>query len=96
MAVIVKPLITEKSNILSEKLNQYVFIVELNATKPEIISEVEKMYGVDVEGISTLVVRGKRRMRYTKGGMVTGKKSNYKKAIITLKDGQEIDFFESV
>jgi len=96
MAVIVKPLITEKSNILSEKLNQYAFIVELNATKPEIITEVEKMYGVDVEGISTMVVRGKRRMRYTKSGMVTGKKSNYKKAIITLKDGQEIDFFESV
>lgn len=96
MPVIVKPLITEKSNILSEKLNQYVFIVELNATKPEISSEVEKMYGVEVEGISTMVVRGKRRMRFTKGGMANGKKSNYKKAIITLKEGQEIDFFESV
>jgi len=96
MPVIVKPLITEKSNILSDKLNQYVFIADLDATKPEIISEIEKMYGVDVEGISTMVVRGKRRMRFTKGGTVNGKKSNFKKAIITLKKDQEIDFFESI
>jgi len=96
MGAIVKPLITEKSNILAERLNQYAFIVDLNATKPEIKVEIEKLYGVDVTGVSTMVYRGKRRTRFTKSGVANGKKSNFKKAIITLKEDQEIDFFESV
>jgi large subunit ribosomal protein L23 len=96
MAVVVKPLITEKSNMLAENLNQYAFIVDLNATKPEIIKEVEEMYGVEVTGISTMVYRGKRKVRFTKSGVQSGKKSNFKKAIISIKEGQEIDFFESV
>jgi large subunit ribosomal protein L23 len=68
MAVVVKPLITEKSTQLSEKLNQYVFIVDKKATKPQIIAEIEDMYGVNVEGISTMLYRGKKKVRYTKSG----------------------------
>jgi large subunit ribosomal protein L23 len=96
MGAIVKPLITEKSNMLAENLNQYAFIVDLNATKPEIIADVEAMYGVEVTGISTMVYRGKRKFRWTKSGAQNGKKSNFKKAIISVKEGQEIDFYESV
>lgn len=96
MAVIVKPLITEKSNQLSEKLNQYAFVVEVDATKPQIINEIQKLYNVEVEGISTMVYRGKRRLRYTKTGLARGKKSNFKKAIVTLKSDQQIDFYESI
>jgi large subunit ribosomal protein L23 len=96
MSVIVKPLITEKTNQLSERLNQYAFVVEVKASKPEIIAEVEKLYNVEVDGISTMLCRGKRRTRFSKGGVIKGKKSNFKKAIITLKNGAEIDFFENV
>lgn len=96
MAVIVKPLITEKSNKLSERLNQYVFIVDKDASKPQIIKEVEAMYGVEVNNISTMLYRGKRKFRFTKSGSVSGKKSNFKKAVVSLKDDQTIDFFESV
>jgi large subunit ribosomal protein L23 len=96
MGAIVKPLITEKSNMLAENLNQYAFIVDLNATKPEIIADVEAMYGVEVTGISTMVYRGKRKFRWIKSGAQNGKKSNFKKAIISVKEGQEIDFYESV
>jgi large subunit ribosomal protein L23 len=96
MGAIVKPLITEKSNMLAENLNQYAFIVDLNATKPEIIADVEAMYGVEVTGISMMVYRGKRKFRWTKSGAQNGKKSNFKKAIISVKEGQEIDFYESV
>jgi large subunit ribosomal protein L23 len=96
MGAVVKPLITEKSNMLAEKHNQYAFVVDLNATKPEIIKDVEEMYGVEVTGISTMVYRGKRKFRFTKSGAQNGKKSNFKKAIISIKEDQEIDFFESV
>lgn len=96
MGVVVKPLITEKSNMLAEKLNQYAFIVDVKASKPEIISEIQEMYGVEVTDISTMVYRGKRKFRFTKSGVQNGKKSNFKKAIVSLKEDQEIDFFESV
>ncbi|MFT4521714.1 MAG: large subunit ribosomal protein L23 [Bacteroidia bacterium] len=96
MAVIVKPLITEKSNTASEKLNKFVFIVDVDATKPEIVSEVEKMYGVEVTRVNTMVYRGKRKFRLTKTGAINGKKSNFKKAVVSLKDDQSIDFFESI
>lgn len=96
MAVIVKPLITEKSNKLAESLKQYVFVVDKDASKPQIIKEVEAMYGVEVKDISTMLYRGKRKARFTKSGVVSGKKSNFKKAVVSLKNDQTIDFFESV
>ena len=96
MGVIVKPVITEKSNKLSENLNQYVFIVDKDSTKPQIIEEVQTMYGVEVVNISTMIYRGKRKFRFTKSGAVNGKKSNFKKAVVSLKEDQTIDFFESV
>ncbi|MEL6193950.1 MAG: 50S ribosomal protein L23 [Bacteroidota bacterium] len=98
MSVLKKPIITEKLTLLQERKNlpQYGFMVDLKATKQEIAKEVERVYEVEVESVNTLIVRGKRRMRYTKKGIVKGKSSNYKKAIVTLKDGNEIDFYKHI
>ncbi len=96
MAVLVKPLITEKMSLLSENKGQYGFRVALTATKPEIKAEIEKMYSVEVAKIRTLVVAGKRKTRFTKSGVSNGKTNNYKKAIVSLKDGQSIDFYENI
>ena len=96
MGVIKKPLITEKSQRLSENLNQYSFLVETHATKDEIIAEVQKIYGVDVTGISTMRYNGKRKARMSKSGMIIGRKNAFKKAIVTINEDQVIDFFESI
>ena len=96
MEILVKPLITEKMSLLSENKGQYGFRVALTATKPEIKAEIEKMYSVEVAKIRTLVVAGKRKTRFTKSGVSNGKTNNYKKAIVSLKDGQSIDFYENI
>lgn len=96
MAILVKPLITEKMSLLTESKEQYGFRVALTATKPEIKAEIEKMYGVEVVKLRTLVVAGKRKTRFTKSGVSNGKKSNYKKAIVSLAEGQSIDFYENI
>ena len=96
MGVIRKPLITEKSQKISENLNQYSFLVEPTATKTEIIDEVQQIYGVDVKGISTMRYNGKRKARMSKSGVVIGRKNAFKKAIVTINEDQVIDFFESI
>jgi large subunit ribosomal protein L23 len=85
---IVRPLLTERSTILKESFNQYVFEAGLNATKPDIKRAIEELFKVNVERVRTMVVRGKYR-RFGKGG---GMRSDWKKAIVTLKEGQKIDF----
>ncbi|MCI4667911.1 MAG: 50S ribosomal protein L23 [Bacteroidia bacterium] len=97
MTILKRPIITEKTSLQQERgLNKYGFEVDLQATKEEIKGEVEQMYEVEVESVNTLVVRGKRRQRFTKKGVIKGKSSNYKKAIVTLKDGHEIDFYKHI
>ena len=96
MGVLVKPLITEKASLLGEKHNQYGFVVDLKATKPEIKDAIEKMYNVEVDKIRTWVVQGKRKSRFTKSGVVNGKTSNFKKAMVSLKNDATIDFYESI
>jgi large subunit ribosomal protein L23 len=96
MSILKKPLITEKSTRLGEKLNQFGFVVAKDATKPEIKSAVEKMYGVNVVNISTAVYAGKSKSRLTKKGYFTGRRASYKKAFVTLKEGQKIDFFANI
>jgi large subunit ribosomal protein L23 len=96
MSVLKKPLITEKSTQLSEKLGQYSFIVEKTATKPEIKTAVEKMYDVQVTGVSTTIYAGKTKSRFTKRGQFSGRRPSLKKAIITVKEGQTIDFFANI
>jgi len=96
MSVLVKPLITEKMSYLTEKREQYGFVVKPKASKPEIKAAIEAMYGVEVERINTLIVAGKRKSRFTKSGVINGKKSNFKKAIVQLKEGQSIDFYSNI
>lgn len=96
MSVLKKPLITEKFNRLSEKLNQFAFVVDKDATKPEIASAIEKLYQVNVTGISTMKYAGKSKSRFTKRGFFSGRKPGFKKAIVTLQEGQKIDFFQNV
>lgn len=96
MDILKKPLITEKSTRLSEKLNQYGFVVDKNATKPEIKKAIEKLYDVSVVDISTAVYAGKSKSRFTKKGLFSGRKASFKKAFVTLKEGQKIDFFANV
>lgn len=96
MGVLVKPLITEKMSLLGERAGQYGFVCDVKATKSEIKAEIESLYSVEVDKIRTLVVAGKRKMRFTKSGVSNGRTSNYKKAIVSLKDGQTIDFYESI
>jgi large subunit ribosomal protein L23 len=95
MSVLKKPLVTEKVSAMNEK-GRYGFIVDINANKVEIKKAVEKQYGVNVLSVNTMNVMGKLRTRYTKAGVLAGRKPNYKKAIITLAEGEVIDFYSNV
>ncbi|MDR1654095.1 MAG: 50S ribosomal protein L23 [Prevotellaceae bacterium] len=89
----------EKSKPTKNQLGsrrRYAFRVLRNANKIEIQKAVEEMYEVTVEEVNTLIVAPKRRSRYTKSGMVKGATSAYKKAIVTLKEGDIIDFYSNI
>ena len=94
--VLIKPIISEKSETLSGDLNQYSFMVAKKANKIEIRNAVESMYSVNVSSVNTLVMPGKSKTRNTKSGVLQGRISSYKKAIVTLADGEEIDFFGDI
>ncbi len=96
MSVLVKPIITEKMTALGEKLNHFGFVVNGDANKLEIAKAIEEMYGITVESVRTMNVAAKARSRNTKAGLVTGRKSGYKKAIVSLADGETIDFFSEI
>jgi len=97
MAFIIKPLVTEKMTKITEKKpNRYGFVVRPEANKLEIKHEVESMYNVTVEDVNTMRYAGKRSQRYTKAGLIKGHKSAFKKAIVTLKEGEEIDFYSNI
>ena len=87
---IIRPFLTERSTILKEKFNQYVFEVKLDATKPLIKKAVSALFKVEVDSVRTMIVRGKFR-RFGKGGNY---RSDWKKAIVTLAKGQKIDIAE--
>jgi len=95
MSVLKKPLITEKVSTLNES-GKYGFIVDKNANKVEIKKEVEKMYGVTVESVNTMRYQGKQKSRYTKSKVVSGRTAGYKKAIVTVADGEVIDFYSGI
>ena len=96
MGVIVKPVITEKITEKGEKLNQFGFIVESKANKLQIKSEVEDLYGVQVLSVNTMKYSGKNKSRFTKTGLIAGKTKAFKKAIVTLAEGETIDFFSNI
>ena len=96
MEVLRKPLLTEKVAQLTEKLNRYAFIVDPRANKIQIKAAIEKMYGVNITDVNTMRYVGKLKTRNTKAGAVSGRSAAYKKAIITLKDGEVIDFYSNI
>lgn len=96
MAFIIKPLISEKMTGISEKLNQFGFIVRPEANKLQIKAEVEALYNVNVVSVNTIKYAGKNKSRYTKAGLVQGRTNAYKKAIVTLKEGETIDFYSNI
>ncbi len=97
MEVLIKPLITEKMTAVTEKYpTRYGFIVNKAATKSQIRHAVEEMYGVTVSSVNTMVYLGKRKTRFTRTGVQSGRKNSFKKAIITLSEGQTIDFYSNI
>ena len=96
MEILVKPLVTEKMTDQAERFNRYGFVVDRRATKPQIKKAVETLYNVSVDTVNTMVYGGKMKSRYTKGGVITGKTASYKKAIVTLVEGDSIDFYSNI
>jgi large subunit ribosomal protein L23 len=96
MEILQKPILTEKASALTEKSNRFTFRVDHRANKLQIKAAIEKMYGVNIVALNTMVVDGKAKSRNTKGGLVSGRSPKYKKAIVTLKDGETIDYYANI
>ncbi len=94
--ILIKPIISEKAEQLSESRNQYSFVVNRKANKVEIRKAVEQFYNVTVQSVNTMIVPGKNKTRTTRSGMLRGRVPGYKKAVVTLAPGEEIDFYGEV
>jgi len=96
MDILVKPIVTEKMTQQGEDLNRYGFIVSRIANKIQIKSAIEEMYDVTVESVNTMRYSGKRKSRFTKSGVIEGRSNSFKKAIVTLVEGEQIDFYSNI
>lgn len=96
MGIIIKPIVTEKLTAQGEKLNRYGFVVDRNSNKIQIKAAVEQMYNVVVEDVNTANYHGKRKSRYTKTGIAKGRTNHFKKAYVTLKGDDKIDFYSNI
>jgi len=96
MEILIKPIITEKMTSLAEKLNRYGFVVDRKANKVQIKQAIEAMYGVTVKSVNTQQYVGKVKTRNTTRGMAIGRVNRSKKAMVTLKSGDVIDFYSSI
>jgi large subunit ribosomal protein L23 len=94
--VLIKPILTEKANGQQEKLKRYAFKVNRRANKLEIKKAVEDFYGVAVVDVNTLVAPGKNKTRFTKAGYIKGVRPAYKKALVTLAEGDTIDLYANI
>ncbi len=96
MDILIKPVVTEKMERLTEKVSQYGFIVDKRANKLQIKKAIEELYGVTVNSVNTMRYAGKVKSRYTRTGALVGRTNSYKKAIVTLKEGDKIDFYSNI
>ena len=97
MGIIIKPIITEKMTAVTEKFpNRYGFIVNRNANKIQIKSAIKEFYGKEAVSVNTMNYLGKSKSRFTKGGFISGKENSFKKAIVTLAEGETIDFYSNI
>jgi large subunit ribosomal protein L23 len=94
--VLIKPILTEKANGQQDKLRRYAFRVSKSANKLEIKKAVEGFYGVTVTNVNTAVVPAKNKSRFTKAGVISGRKPGYKKAFITVAEGETIDLYANI
>lgn len=94
--VLIKPILSEKANKQSEKMNRYTFVVARKANKLEIKKAVESFYNVQVEEVNTMVMPSKLKAKYTKAGFIVGRKPAKKKAIVTIAEGETIDLYTTV
>lgn len=93
--VLIKPILSEKANKQTEKMNRYSFVVDRKANKLEIKKAIESFYGVTVDSVNTIVVPSKAKAKYTKAGFIVGRKPAKKKAIVTIAKGESIDLYGS-
>ena len=96
MNILIKPVITEKMTADAENLNRFGFVVDRSANKIQIKKAVEETYDVTVESVRTMVCIGKKRNRGTKSGFISGRTKTFKKAIVTLSEGDTIDFYSNI
>lgn len=96
MGILIKPIVTEKMTVQGEKLNRYAFEVDRVANKLEIKAAVEEMYGVKVLDVNTINYHGKKKSRFTKAGLLSGRANHYKKAYVTLAGEDKIDFYSNI
>jgi large subunit ribosomal protein L23 len=94
--VLVKPILSEKANAQQDKLRRYAFKVARKSNKLEIKKAIEEFYGVTVTNVNTAVIPGKNKTRYTKAGFVKGQKPAYKKALVTVAEGETIDLYGNI
>jgi large subunit ribosomal protein L23 len=94
--ILIRPIVTEKMNAQAEKYSRYGFMVDKKANKYQIKKAVEEIYGVKVVSINTMVYAGKLKSRFTKSGVITGRLNAYKKAVVTLSKGENIDFYSNI
>ncbi len=96
MNILIKPIVTEKMTEQAEGLNRYGFVVKRDANKEQIKKAVEALYNVNVAAVNTMVYGGKNKSRYTKGGIISGRTNSFKKAVVTLAEGDAIDFYSNI
>ena len=96
MEIMIKPVVTEKATAISEKQNRYTFRVSPEANKAQIKNLVQSLYGVKVVDVNTMNYDGKKKSRYTKAGLINGKVAAFKKALVTVAEGDTIDFYSNI
>lgn len=96
MEILLKPIVTEKMTAQGEDMNRFGFVVHKDANKIQIKLAVEEMYGVNVVAVNTMIYPGKNKSRFTKTGVISGRSKSFKKAIVTLAEGDTIDFYSNI
>ncbi|WP_314810219.1 50S ribosomal protein L23 [Capnocytophaga granulosa] len=96
MSILIKPILTEKATKDAEDKNRYTFSVHKKANKIQIKQAVEAAYGVTVEKVYTLNYAPKRSVRYTKNGLQLSQTNAVKKAVVSVKEGETIDFYNTI
>ena len=96
MKILLKPIVTEKMTKDGDKFNRYGFVVDRSANKIQIRKAVEELYGVTVESVNTIRYGGKVKTRNPKSGLLVGKTAAIKKAVVTLAEGNKIDFYSNI